>query len=211
MKLHEKTIERLGVVYEMCGGRTLSTGVMNHLVTLLEPYGDGAGDEAIMKALARCERELKGHIAPADIIQRIDDGRPGPDEAWALCPSSEADSTVLTDEISAAFELVRTMKDRVAARRSFLATYQRLVMEARWDGAPVRWTPSLGHDPGGRERAIRVAVEHGRLSGERAERLLPGIGSAPAPAVPQLPGKTEPVNVRAIIAEMGLQYPGESK
>ena len=52
-------------------------------------------------------------------------------------------------------------------------------------GRPVRWTPTLGHDPRGHEAALAVAVEAGRLSFEHARDLAPAL-PAPSPKVLQL-------------------------
>ena len=195
-------IEKIAVTFEMCGGVSLSDKAKEMIIADLERYPA----DSVSRALDRCRSEVRGRMSPADIIQRIDDGRPGADEAWALCPSGEADSTVWTEEIARAFETVRMMRDHVAARRSFIDTYRRLITEARGRGEPVRWSPSLGHDPGGRERAIRAAVDAGRLTSGRAELLLPGISE---PETKQLPEHTGPVDVKAIIAKVMGTEDGE--
>ena len=66
---------------------------------------------------------------------------------------------------------------------AFKETYQRLVGEARDAGVPVSWSPSLGHDPAGREAALMAAVSKGRLSLEYARGIVPSL---PAPAVDML-------------------------
>ena len=196
--MNSELIKKIAVTFEMCGGVDLSDAAIEMIITDLEQYPPAA----VSKALDRCRSEVRGRMSPADIIQRIDDGRPGADEAWALCPSSEAESTVWTTEIAQAFETVRLMTDRVAARRSFIGTYQRLTTEARGRGEPVKWTPSLGHDPNGRERAIRAAVDAGRLTSKRADMLLPGYSE---PENKQLPEHTGPVDVGSIIDSMGYR------
>jgi hypothetical protein len=107
--------------------------------------------------------------------------QPIPDEAWALMPRSEDDLVCWTEEMSSAFEEVRTMDDRVAARRSFIDKYTRLIEDARRAGAPVRWWVSLGHSTSGREECVRVALDKGLISGQVAESLCPGVA---APALP---------------------------
>ena len=37
----------------------------------------------IRVALARCQQEVKGTLALADIVARMPDGRPAPDVAWS--------------------------------------------------------------------------------------------------------------------------------
>jgi hypothetical protein len=129
----------------------------------------------VMGALSRCRKELKGRLSLADIISRLDDGRPGPEEAWAILPKDEAGSIVWCDEMRLAagvsHDLIRDGQ-LVAARMAFLEKYRRLVAEARDTGAPVNWQPSLGTDIHGREPALREAVELGRIALSHAQTLL---------------------------------------
>lgn len=128
----------------------------------------------IMGALTRCRRELRGRLTIAEIISRIDDGRPGPQEAWAMMPRSEADTVVWTDEMAAAWGVANLLlSDEVAARMAFIETYQRDVTRARANQKPVNWFASLGWDQAGRESVIARAVEQGRLTAEHAKHLLP--------------------------------------
>ena len=46
--------------------------------------------QQVLGALTRCRRELKGRLTVAAILERLDDGRPGPNEAWAMIPQDEA-------------------------------------------------------------------------------------------------------------------------
>ena len=96
-----------------------------------------------------------------------------------MIPQDEAGSTVWTDEMAAACGVARHLLaegDRIGARMAFKEAYSRLVAQARDDGKPVRWSPSLGHDPGGREAVLQEAVRLGRLSiAHAAVELLPGI------------------------------------
>jgi hypothetical protein len=126
---------------------------------------------------------------PADIVAQIEgiaaeDGRPGPDEAWATANQARSeDATVVwTAETMAAWSICKSLidsGDAVAARMAFKEAYTRLVEEARTLRMPASWQTSLGHDTGLRDIAIRAAVEDGRLN--RSELLAIG-----APAVPLL-------------------------
>jgi hypothetical protein len=127
----------------------------------------------VLAALRRCRREVRGKLTVADVVGRLEDGRPTPDEAWAMLPHDERQSVVWTDEMARAWGIAAQLEDRVAARMAFLSAYRRLVQEARDAATAVTWTPSFGHDPLGRERAIELAVEQGRISTERAALLLP--------------------------------------
>lgn len=173
-------IKKLAVTFELCSGRQPSEAMADTLVADLEAYSE----EAVSSALDRCRREIKGHLALRDIIERIDDGRPGAQEAWAMIPADESGSVVWTDEMAEAYGVVRLMTDRVAARMSFVETYQAAVTRSRSHGLAVRWSPSLGTDPGKRDGVLIEAVEKGRLSAVRAQGLLSAPESMPARLLP---------------------------
>ena len=183
--MRTELIQKIAVTFELCG-TTLSAQAKAQVVDDLAKYPD----EILSVALDRCRNEVKGRLSPKDIHDRIQsmDGRPGPDEAWALMPRSEEDSVCWTEEMASAFEDVRMMPDRIAARRSFIDKYIRIVQEARRAGVPVRWMVSQGHDPSGREGCVRVALERGLIAEQTAEMLCPGIN---APALPSHESKRE--------------------
>lgn len=136
--------------------------------------------EQVLGALTRCRRELRGKLTIADVIQRLDDGRPGVEEAWAMVPQDEARSVVWTQEMASAFGVaLPLLDDPVAARMAFKEAYLKAVATARDQGLPPQWTPSLGHDPYGRESALMEAVEKGRMKLESAQRLLPHLQASP--------------------------------
>ena len=131
-------------------------------------------DAMILRALSKCRIELRTFPTVADIISRIDDGRPGPEEAWAMMPKSEDDSIVWTDEMQAAYSVYSGLKeDQIAARMAFKETYTKLVAQAREQNTPVKWTPSLGFSKPGRIQALREAVEKGRMTQDAAVKLIP--------------------------------------
>lgn len=140
----------------------------------------GYPEAQVMGALVRCRKELKGRMTVADVISRLDDGRPGPEEAWAMLPRDESASVVWTDEMAQAFGVAVPLleDDPIQARMAFLEAYRGKVQAARDAGWPVKWTPSLGHDSRGREAVILEAVQKGRLSAPHAQKLLPHNASA---------------------------------
>lgn len=129
----------------------------------------------VLKALARCRKELKGRLTVAEIISRIDDGRPGPDEAWAMLPWDEASTAVLTAEMQEAQGSCRALyqHDRIGARLAFKEVYTKLVAEARNEHRQIEWQISLGQDKAGRIAPIKEALQAGRLSPKRAQLFLP--------------------------------------
>lgn len=137
---------------------------------------------AVMAALTRCRRELKGRLTLSDVLTRIaeTDGRPSADEAWALCPFDESATVVWTDEMAHAWGIALPMldSDKTAARMAFRSAYGKAVDEARQAGARPQWRASLGHDKAGREAPIRQAVELGRLSDQQATHLLPDMSTS---------------------------------
>jgi hypothetical protein len=154
-------IKAVAVTAELCG-RTFSPEAAKVFVDDLKRYPT----QAILAALTRCRREVRGALTIADVISRIDDGRPGVEEAWALLPRGEEATVVLSDEMFQAWGIVRTMigsGEDVAARMAFKETYLKLVAAARDDGRPVHWTVSGGTNKEEREQVIRQAVEKGQL------------------------------------------------
>lgn len=164
----------------------------------------GYSEAAVLTALSRCRRELRTFPAIADIIARVDDGRPGAEEAWALLPKDEESSVVWCDEMREAFGTVRSLiaDDPIAARMAFREVYTRLVSEARAERKAPRWEPSLGHDKTTHEPAIREAVRKGLLDQSHAATLLPEYTQ---PARLQIEGpmdSLQPMNFQALLANI---------
>lgn len=132
---------------------------------------------------------------PADVLAQIegiakDDGRPGPEEAWAIASaaSNEAATVVWTQEIAQAWSVSRPVADAgddVGARMAFKEAYTRLVNHARDVRAPVTWQPSYGHDPELRAISVSRAITDGRLPAAMAIEYKPRadvmlLGMAPS-------------------------------
>lgn len=184
-------IDEIAVTFELCGGLKLTEVAARIVMMELEAYPV----EALRKALARCRAEVKGHLAPADIIQRIDDGRPSPDEAWALCPKDESSSVCWTTEAAHAFGVARSLigVDNVAARMAFISAYKSAVQDSKSERKAPKWELSLGHSAQEREDCVMKALSEGKISENRALMLAPGIetrllGAGPDP-VNRLVGK----------------------
>jgi len=129
---------------------------------------------------------------PADVIAQIDraiadDGRPGPEEGWALAvrASDEADTIVWTDEIARAYhEALPILNggDEVGARMAFKEVYVRLVDAARAGRFPPQWTASLGSDPERRDKAIAQGIQAKRLPAPDVEPTGHATDMAQLPA-----------------------------
>lgn len=137
---------------------------------------------------------------PADVIAQVqgmqaNDGRPGPEEAWAtaLRARDETDSVFWTDETSEAWRITRPILqagDEVGARMAFREAYQRLVGEARAAGRMVRWTVSEGFDAERRQRVIEKAIASGLIDGSAypalpAPREVVALLAGPAAGIPK--------------------------
>lgn len=138
---------------------------------------DGFDDAAILGALSKCRKGLGGKPFTVEaVLLRIDDGRPGVEEAWALIPRDEAASVVWTTEMAEAWGIALPLLnegDAVAARMAFKEAYSGIVSRARDARQPVQWMPSLGHDKHGREAVLLEAVRRNRLTASHVARLLP--------------------------------------
>lgn len=167
----------LAVLVQMHGRGQLDDDVADAYEADLAAYPEAQ----VLAALDRCRRELRTFPTIADILARIEDGRPGPEEAWAMIPKDEIGSVVWTDEMRDAFGIVRELmaKDPVAARMSFRETYLRLVTEARSAIRPTRWSPSFGMDPELRTQALQAAIHAGRITVGEARALIPNFDQAP--------------------------------
>lgn len=150
------------------------------------------------KALGACRRELKGRLSLAVILERIDDGHPAPNEAWAnaIRASDEAATVVWTEQTrdawTAALPLIEA-GDKIAARQAFLEVYARLTKDARAAGLMAVHHASIGFDASGRDAVLQQAVAAGHLAHEQvAEHLaLPPASPAFNP-IALLAGRVEP-------------------
>lgn len=188
-----QVMKLLAAAIEICGSQ-MSPAAVRVMGDKLAAYPE----EAVLKALDRCMSEVTGRLSLAAIIQRIDDGRPSADEAWAQVGTNDENVTlVTTDEAMLACGEVRLLMeegDMVAARMAFKSAYERIVTANRANGVKVKWRASLGFDKPGQVRALTAGVQAGKLDAEWAARLLGTVtaaellGQAPAPLA--LPGET---------------------
>lgn len=180
MNQREELLQAIAVTAELTGTK-LSEGAARVVSDQLSRFPH----QQVLGALSRCQLELKGRLTLADVITRLNDGRPGPEEAWAMMPKDEAASVVWTAEMAACSAVSRPLLeegDPVAARMAFLECYRSSVQAARNAGVEVCWTPSLGYDVGGRESALVEAARLNRLPHSQVQALLPHR-DIPAPEI----------------------------
>lgn len=109
---------------------------------------------ALVKACARCRRELKHRLTLADILERLQatDGRLTADEAWARFPKREEHTRLITDEMERAAEDLYAMinsenpTDQANASKTFKERYTTIVANAREHSVKPIWRVSEGVD-----------------------------------------------------------------
>lgn len=165
-----EVLKALAVTVELTGGE-ISQAAARVLADDLEGYPD----EQVLGALKRIR--LDGvKVTVGNIIARLDDGRPGVEEAWAMLPRGEEGSCAMTDEIAEAMGIAAPLiaeGDTVAARMAFKEAYAAACARAREAKRPAKWFLSLGSDAAGREAAAIEAVRKGRLQIEHAIQYVP--------------------------------------
>lgn len=160
----------------MPGGERIDGASADFLLNKLAAYDS----EKVSSALDRCFKELKFFPQFSDILERIDDGRPGTEEAWALSPKDEGSAAYLNNEIMAAWDVASSLLGErggeIAARMAFRETYERIVKSNRADGLLPTWHLSRASGPSSErknEAALRTAVEKKRITEAKAVAYLP--------------------------------------
>lgn len=197
----ESIVDLLAATAEVCG-----TDIKPAALAMMAQDLSAYPLEQVADALARVRSELKvGRLTLAAVLDRISDGRPEPDEAWAMALVSpdESKTVVWTEEMAEAFAVARPLLeegDKVGARMAFRQSYERIVSDKRHAKAPAIWNVSLGWDTDGREKAVLEALEAKRLSQDSAAKYLPAPREA-GPIAGLLVGKVELNQVPASIRE----------
>lgn len=121
-------------------------------------------------ALARVRAEHTGRLTPKVIIERLESlaGRLTPNEAWAtvLQAQDERATLVWNSEMQEAWAIASPVAaggDKIGARMSFLAAYERITSLARATNRLPQPLVSFGTDRELRALALRNAWERGQL------------------------------------------------
>lgn len=172
--MSKSVLEAIAVTCELTS-TSLSEPAIRVMVDTLAEYPESQ----VLGAMLKCCKELKSRLTLADIITRLEDGRPGVEEAWAMLSTvlgNEQASLSWTGEMREAYGVVVPLADDpIAARMAFKERYTTLVSTARDRHEPVKWSVSLGFDLTLREAAVREAVERKRLTQEQAFKLCPSL------------------------------------
>src|SRR5512144_689854 len=175
-------LQAVMVTAELCGypftSESVATVFIEDLAGYLEPR--------VLAALKRCRLEHKGRLTVADVLSRIEDGRPGVETAWAQIATlqDERKSLVWCEEMRLAWAAALPLLERgdaIAARMAFKEEYTRLLTSARQERTPPQWTLTPGSDPDHRGQVVTEAAAQGLISAEYAVKLLP-YQQPPTPA-----------------------------
>ena len=200
---HEQIIALLSTFYAVVGNPPEVLGALNGMAAAL--MEEGATVEQVAAALRQCRR-VKFPVRLPHILENLpqhgtDDGRPGVELAWAMCPRSEEVSVVWTAEMAEAFGMSRALLmhgDEIGARMVFKEQYPQLVSRSRAEQAPIKWIVSLGWDAADRVRALSEAIEKKRITAAHAYGLLGPVqqdellSQLPVPERKMLTGDVKP-------------------
>ncbi len=195
-KLNPRIVEAVAVTAELTGAK-FSLQAKEAVVEHLSEYPESV----VLAALKRCQLELRFPLTLAAVLERLEDGHPGPETAWAMVAKlTEDDTIVWTAEIAAAYELVRRLDDRVAARVAFLEQYREKLAIARAERRLPVWEVSLGWDATKREGPVRAAVAAGKLAPVAVRGMLPSAEDRRALTTGQLVRKEQ---VTDLVRQLG--------
>ncbi len=175
-------LQTVMVTAELCGYSFTSESVATVFIEDLAGYPEAQ----MLAALKRCRLEHKGRLTVADVLSRIEDGRPGVETAWAqiVTLQDERRSLAWCEEMRLAWAAALPLLERgdgVAARMAFKEEYTRLLTTARRERTPPQWSLTLGRDPDHREQVVTAAAAQGLITAEHAATLLP-YHQPPTPA-----------------------------
>lgn len=202
-KENDAAVKTLAVVCEVTQ-TSFSESAQKLIVSQLQNYPC----RQVLKALERCAAECRYRLTLADILTRLDDGRPGAEEAWGAFPKTEDEAGVVTEEMStawgAASHLV-AMGDKVGARMAFKEVYEREVRFARASSKPAVWRVSPGSSRSSTEAAAVEGLRRGLLSRDSALQYIDPENHQQALGVaghgpPALPPPEQQARVKELVA-----------
>ena len=162
----------------MAAGKSFSETNMRFVFEAFEPYPL----EFIKQATTQYSRREKFAPSPSDIISLMETGnkRPTADEAWGIVPKSERESAVWTDEMATAWLSASPLYydgDKIGARMTFKAVYERECNESLVMNKSIRWWLSRGDDKAHLKTTVERAKIDGKLARHQAESILLGLDS----------------------------------
>ncbi|WP_176048173.1 hypothetical protein [Burkholderia sp. BCC1644] len=165
--------------------------------------------DAVLRALSRHVATSEFAPTPASILKhlpKMSDGRPEPDEAWAIAIRSadERETVVWTQEIAEAWAIASPVfdGDEIGARMAFKAAYARIVDRNRGANQPPQWVVSQGFDAQRRIEVVDQAVRAGRLQLTHAQAVVPLLTSESDPS-PAVDVEANLARLKAMVAGIG--------
>ncbi|WP_369053419.1 hypothetical protein [Burkholderia gladioli] len=165
--------------------------------------------DLVLRAISRHVDTCEFAPTPAGLLKHLpkeSDGRPGPDEAWAIAIRSadERETVVWTQEIAEAWTIARPVfdGDEIGARMAFKDAYTRICERNRQLGVAPQWSVSQGFDAEKRVAVIAQAVQAGRLALPQAKAAVPLLAGESDPA-PTVDVEANLARLKAMVAGIG--------
>jgi len=174
-KMAKEALKFLLAVFEQSGSQ--STPELARLIELT--FGE-YDSQLLMKAGVEAMKKSKGRVTIAELQKHVDllrptdaDEHPSAEEAWALVPHSEDDTTHMTTEMMDAVSRggVNTYLERqdfIGAERAFKRLYDENVSKSRAAGSKAKWRLTIGHDRSRRVGGLEKAVSKGVINSDQA-------------------------------------------
>lgn len=179
-KLNDQAMKFVLSVFEQSGAQ-----LNPELSELIDLAFAGHDSQIVMQAALEAMKQAKGRMTIAEIQKHVDvlspktaDEHPSAEEAWALIPKSEDETTHLTDEMRDALSRGKIAdylerQDFIGGERTFKKLYDENVAKSRALGRKASWQLSLGHDKSLRVVGLERAVAKGIVPSDRAIEVDP--------------------------------------
>ena len=168
--MSERIVQAIAIAAEVTGA-AFSDNALRVYVRALSRYSE----DSVLQAIEACMTDLKHRITLADILERMPGRPPGQEQAWAMALNTrvweEGATVVIERAIFEAFPF-SVWPDKVAARMVFKERYPETV---RTYGGEM--SVSLGMNSQERDSVVLEAVASGRITRERALKVLPHLAA----------------------------------
>lgn len=174
-KMAKEALKFLLAVFEQSGSQSTP-----ELARLLEMTFGEYDSQLLMKAGVEAMKQSKGRVTIAELQKHVDllrptdaDEHPSAEEAWALVPHSEDDTTYMTTEMMDAVSRggvnsYLERRDFIGAERAFKKLYDENVAKSRAAGSKAKWHVTVGHDRSRRVVGLEKAVSKGIINSNQA-------------------------------------------